>query len=188
MEDKRITELFLERKNNAVDELLNKYGKLFKNIALNVLNNELDAEECVNDACMEIWNAIPPSNPEYLMAFSCKIVRRVSINRLKHNLRQKRNSDDTLHISELLECIPTIDATTDYVDSSHLHTVINDFLRSVDEESRVLFVRRYFFLESVAFLAEKFDMSENAISVKLHRTRKKLLSRLKREGIYEQRK
>jgi len=185
MEDKRITEMFLQRKENAVDELLLKYGQLFKSIARNVLGNDEDAEECVNDSCMEIWNAIPPAVPERLMPFACKIVRRVSINRLRFNLRQKRNDDNTVFLSELSECIAVDDGIYEIIELKRLQCVLNQFLNEIDNESKALFVRRYFFFENISELSERFGMSENKISVKLHRIRKKLAVRLKEEGIYE---
>lgn len=185
MEDKKITEMFLQRKENAVELLLEKYGQLFKSLAYNVLGSLEDAEECVNDACLEIWNAIPPANPETLVAFSCKIVRRVAINRLRFNLRQKRNSDITFPIGELEECLCVSDETSKLVESDNLHSIINDFLRELDEESRALFVRRYFFFDGVSELSKRFRISENRISVRLHRLRKKLALRLNEEGIYE---
>ncbi len=185
MEDKKITEMFLQRKENAVELLLEKYGRLFKSLAYNVLGNDEDAEECVNDACLEIWNAIPPANPELLISFSCKIVRRVAINRLRFNLRQKRNSDMTFPLDEIGECVSVSDKVAEMIESDSLHEIINDFLRDLDEESRALFVRRYFFFDGVSELSKRFGMSENKISVRLHRLRKNLASKLNEEGIYE---
>ncbi len=185
MEDKKITEMFKERKEEAVGELILKYGKLFKSLARNVLGNDEDAEECVNDACMEIWNAIPPASPEHLMPFSCKIVRRVAINRLRFNLRQKRNADNTVLLSELSECISVEDGVSEIIESKRLQSVLNEFLCELDNESKALFVRRYFFFENISDLSKLFGMSENKISVRLHRIRKKLSNRLKEEGIYE---
>ena len=185
MEDKKITEMFLNREESAISELTKKYGRLFRNLAFNVVGNEEDAEECVNDSCMEIWNAIPPANPDILLAFACKIVRRVSINRLRFNIRQKRNCDMTVPIEELSECLSGTDEMEHLVNSTHFKEVINVFLHSLDEDSRNLFVKRYFFFESLESLAEHFGVSENKISVRLHRIRKKLALKLKEEGIYE---
>lgn len=185
MEDKKITEMFFNKEENAIKELLEKYGRLFKKLSFNILGNEEDAEECVNDSCLEIWNAIPPAYPDSLLAFACKIVRRVSINRLKYNLSQKRNSDLTFAFDELSECLSLPDVTAEFVDSQHLRNAINDFLHSLDEESKSLFVKRYFFFESISALSDYFHISENKVSVKLHRIRKKLSVKLKEEGIYE---
>lgn len=185
MEDKKITEMFFNREETAISELLEKYGRLFKNLSLNIVGNEEDAEECVNDACVELWGAIPPAKPEVLLSFACKIVRRVSINRLRFNLSQKRNTDKTLPLDDFSEFLSVSNSTDELVDSNHLHSVINDFLRSIDDESRALFVKRYFFFESVTVLSKHFGISENKISVRLHRIKKKLYLRLKEEGIYE---
>ena len=186
MEDKKITELFHNRAENAIDELMKKYGRLFKTLAMNILSNEEDAEECVNDACFEVWNAIPPANPDYLLSFSCKIVRRIAINRFRHNTRQKRNNDKTLPLEEFGEIFSNGDDMSKYVDSSHLHNVINDFLKNLDNESKAMFVRRYFFFESISDIAEVLGISENKISVRLYRIRKKLAEKLREEGVYEQ--
>ncbi len=185
MEDKKITEMIFNREDKAITLLLEKYGRLFKNLSLNIVGNNEDAEECVNDACLETWDAIPPAKPDILLSFVCKIVRRVSINRLKYNLREKRSSDKTIPIEELSECLCTSDVTAEYLESKHLRTVINDYLRSIDEDSRNLFVKRYFFFESVKALSEHFGVSENNISVKLYRIRKELSDRLKEEGYHE---
>ncbi len=185
MEDKKITEMFLNKDEKAVTLLLEKYGRLFKKIAFNIVGNEEDAEECVNDTCLEVWNAIPPTKPDILLSFSVKVLRRVSINRLRYNLREKRNSDLTIPIDELSECLSTSDVTAEFLESTHLRTIINDFLRSIDEESRNLFVKRYFFFESIKDLSEHFGISENKVSVRLHRVRNKLSLRLKEEGYYE---
>ncbi len=185
MEDVRITEMFHSRCENAVDELLKKYGRLLKSVAINVLRNEEDAEECVNDACLAIWNAIPPAKPESLMAFSCKIVRRTAINRLRFNTRQKRDADSTLPLGELEECISITDGVAEHINSEHLNRVLNDFVSHLSGGDKAIFVRRYFLLESVNEIAERFGISENRLSVKLHRLRKKLAVKLKEEGVYE---
>ena len=185
MEDKRITEMFFDKNENAIKELEKKYGQLLKTLARNVLGNTEDAEECVNDCLLEIWNSIPPNNPEYLMAYSCKIVRRIAINKLKYNLRQKRDVDKSFPIEEMSDYLAVSGEEEYFIESENLHGIINDFIKELDEESRALFVRRYFFFESVSSLSERFGISENKISVRLHRARKKLAEILKREGIYE---
>ena len=185
MEDKKITEMFMNKDETAIAKLLEKYGRLFKKLSMNIVGNEEDAEECVNDTCMEVWNAIPPANPDVLSAFACKILRRISINRLRYNLSEKRSSDKTVSLDELSEELCLKDSFDAYVDSEHLKSVINEFLRSLDDESRNLFVKRYFFFESVSSLAEHFGIRESKISVRLCRIKKKLFEKLKEEGIYE---
>ena len=185
MEDKRITEMFKSRDEKAIDQLSKKYGRLFKNLAFKVAGNDEDAEECVNDALLEVWNLIPPEEPSSLMAFTCKIVRRIAINKLKYNLRQKRNKDLTLSFEELSECVSGGGDALSHMEREHLRRVLGDFLRGLDEETRALFISRYFYFESVKDLSERFGKSENKLSVKLHRTRMKLAELLKKEGIYE---
>ncbi len=185
MEDSRITKLFKNRDEKAISELSKEYGRLMKNLALKVTGSDEDAEECVNDALLEIWNLIPPAEPSSLMAFSCKIVRRIAINKLKYNLRQKRSANVTLPFDELSECISCGDSVSNQIEKEHFRIVLNDFLRSLDEETRALFISRYFYLESIKDLSERFGTSENKLSVKLHRVRIKLAAALKKEGIYE---
>ena len=185
MEDKRITEMFMNKEEDAITMLIEKYGRLLKKLSLNILGNEEDAEECVNDACLEVWNSIPPSNPDVLSAYACKIVRRISINRLRYNLSQKRDSNKTVSMEELSEELYLNDDSERFVNSRHLQNVLNEFLRSLDDESRNLFVKRYFFFETVSSLSEHFGIRESKISVRLFRMKQKLLERLKEEGVYE---
>lgn len=185
MEDKKIAELFKLRDEKAVEELLKQYGKLFRNLAFKILNNSEDTEECINDTLLEVWNSIPPAEPSSIMAFSCKIVRRLAINKLKYNLRQKRNADVTLSLDELSQCISSEGDVLNQIEKERLHKILNDFLRELDEETRALFISRYFYFESIKELSERFGKSENKLSVKLYRTREKLAKLLKKEGIYE---
>lgn len=185
MEDKKIAELFKLRDEKAIEVLSNQYGRLLKKLAFKILNNSEDAEECINDTLLEVWNAIPPAEPTSILAFSCKIVRRIAINKLKYNLRQKRHADVTLSLDELSQCISSEGDVLSEIEKDHLHKVLNDFLRELDEETRALFISRYFYFESIKELSKRFGKSENKISVKLHRTREKLAKVLKKEGIYE---
>ena len=153
-----------------------------KTLARNVLGNDEDAEECVNDCLLEVWNSIPPNNPDYLRAYSCKIVRRRAINKLRYNLRQKRDCDKVYPLEELSGCIAVSGGQENFIESENFHGIINGFINSLDDETKALFVRRYFFFESVKSLSERFGISENKISVKLYRARNKLAEILKTEG------
>ena len=185
MEDKEIIDLLFARSENALIELSQKYSQLYKGVLGNMLCDSCDVEECANDVLLAVWNSIPPNDPLNLPAYICKIARRIGINRNKYHTREKRNASYTITLSELDDCIPNREASVSMdVDSEYIRTVLSDFLRTLDAETRILFVRRYIYLETVTSLAERFKMSENHISVKLFRARKKLKKMLEKEEIY----
>ena len=184
MDDNRIIELLFERAENALDEVSHKYSRLYKGIIRQVLSDECDIEECGNDVLLAIWNAIPPNRPTSFPSYICKIARRIGINRLKYNTRQKRNTDYIVMLSELDDCLPATIPIDDGDERSEIiRSVLSDFIRSVDPETEILFVRRYIYLETVADLAKRFELDENRVSVKLYRARKKLKKVLEKEGI-----
>ena len=184
MDDNRIIELLFERAENALDEVSHKYSRLYKGIIREVLSDECDVEECENDVLMAVWNTIPPNRPDSLSPYVCKIARRIGINRFKYNTRQKRNTGYIAMLSELDDCLPADEPIDDSNESSErIRSILSDFIRSLDPETEILFVRRYMYLESVTDLAKRFELDENRISVKLYRARKKLKKVLEKEGI-----
>lgn len=184
MDDSRIIELLFERAENALDEVSHKYSRLYKGIIREVLGDECDVEECGNDVLLAVWNTIPPNRPYSLPSYICKIARRIGINRFKYNTRQKRNTGYIVLLSELDDCLPADVTLDDYDERGELiHSVLSDFVRNLDPETEILFVRRYIYLESVADLAKRFELDENRISVKLYRARKKLKKVLEKEGV-----
>ncbi len=183
MDDNRIIELLFEREENALNEVAYKYSALYKRIIRGVLSDEYDIDECANDVLLAVWNSIPPNRPHSLCAYICKIARRIGIDRLRYNTGKKRNSAYTVILSELDDCLPAEDFSCDSGDGELIGKVISEFLEELDPETEILFVRRYMYLESVAELAVRFKISENRISVKLYRARKKLKKMLEKEGI-----
>lgn len=184
MDDKRIIELLFERRQAALDEVSDKYSRLYKGIIREILSDECDIDECANDVLLALWNTIPPNRPNSLSAYICRIARNIGINRLKYNTRQKRSSGYVLTLSELNDCLPEEALADDSGDiNGIIRPLLSDFLRELDPETEILFVRRYIYLESVANLAKRFEMDENRISVKLYRARKKLKKILEKEGI-----
>lgn len=184
MDDNKIIDLLFERSENALLEVSRKYSRLYKGIIGEVLTDKCDIEECENDLLLAIWNSIPPNRPNSLPSYICKTARHIGINRFKFNTRQKRNSGYTVMLSELEDCLPIAESTVDIgEDSETIRAVLSDFIRGLDPETEILFVRRYIYLESVKDLASRFDIDENHISVKLYRARKKLKKLLKKEGI-----
>lgn len=184
MEDGKIIELLFDRAENALDEVSGKYSRLYKKIIREVVNDECDIDECANDVLLAVWNTIPPNRPDSLSAYICKIARRIGINRLRYNTRQKRNTGYLVMLSELEDCLPAEEPTDDNDEySENIRSVLSDFIRNLDPETGIMFVRRYMYLESVAELARRFEVDENRVSVKLYRARKKLKKVLEKEGI-----
>ena len=182
MEDTAIIRLFQERSQQAIAELSQKYGKLCQSLSRRILNNEEDAKECVNDTWLGVWNSIPPQTPNPLVSYVCRITRNLSVKRLRHNLAAKRNSYYDVSLAELEECIPAAQEQEPW-EEQEVTKVLERFLRELDTGSRVMFVKRYWYAESVAQIAETFGMKENSVSVKLMRLRKKLRKKLEKEGV-----
>lgn len=180
MNDKSIIELFRTRNEQAIAELKQKYDRLCYSIAGNILSQREDIEECINSAYYDIWNNIPPDAPDDLKTYLCRIVKNKAIDRLKYNSAMKRNSQFSVSLDELAECIP--DRRDDHVSAKQLAAAISRFLRTQDERHRNIFVRRYWYGDSLAKIAEYFGMNEKTIATYLFRTRKKLKEFLKKEG------
>lgn len=183
MEDSQIIALFFERSEQAIDHMSDKYGKKCMKLAGNILNNRQDAEECVNDSYFAVWNTIPPKKPDSLSAYLCRIVRNISIKKYHGNTAVKRNSYYDVALDELAECIPAAETVEEEVAVKELADAINRILKKLKKENRIIFVRRYWFSNSVSEIAEMFQTNEHNISVRLSRTRKMLKKYLEKEGI-----
>ena len=181
MEDKEIVERYISRNEKALQMTSEKYGALCHKIALNIIGNEEDAKECVNDAYLAVWNRIPPENPRSLMAFLSKIVRNISLDRLDYNRAACRNSNATVVLDEVSDFLP--DQTKD---SSDLKDAIHLFLTKQTKSARCVFVRRYFYCDSIAEIALRYGMTESAVKSLLHRVRRRLAEFLKKGGFYDE--
>ena len=173
MDDKQIIRLFFERSEQAITELPQKYGDLCMKIARSILNDHQDAEECVNDAYLGAWNSIPPQSPDPLRAYICRIVRNRSLKKLRTNSAIKRGSQFEVSLSELEDCIPD-NSVDEQLSISELSAQINAFLAVLPKDDRLMFVKRYWFSESISELADAFGITENNVSVRLSRIRGKL--------------
>ncbi len=178
-EDGEIIRLFLSRTENAIKYMAEKYGRLAYSISYNILHSREDAEECVNDALLGVWNSIPPKNPSSLSAYFCSLVRNISFNRFDYNHAEKRNSDMNVILDELEGVL----ASNDEYDDGEITRVINEFLAEQNERDRVTFVRRYYFSDSVTDIAAAFGESKGAVAMRLSRTRAKLKKKLEKEGV-----
>ena len=178
MDDRQIIALFYERSEQAIAELSKKYGDLCFKIAINILNNPQDAEECVNDAFLGAWNSIPPQNPDPLRAYLCRIVRNLASKKLRTNTALKRGSQLEVSLAELENCIPD-NSFDEQLSAKELTAHLNAFLSTLHRDDRVLFLKRYWFSEPLSEIAATFGITEHNASVRLGRIRKKLHQYLK---------
>ena len=174
MNDEKIIELFFARSEQAIQELDIKYGQICRNFSYNIVNNRQDAEECVNDAYLGAWNAIPPTRPKPLLSYIVKIVRNISLKTYWHKEALKRNSNYTLALQEIEGCIADKKTMDDEIEARELARMIEDFLDTLTQENRVIFMRRYWFADSYKDIAEFVGLSEKNISVRLTRIREKM--------------
>ena len=182
MEDSRIIELFWQRNENAISETAAKYGNYCFHIALNILNDEQDSQECVNDTYLHAWEAIPPRRPSRLKIFLGKITRNLSLNLYEKKTAQKRGGGQMeLILDELLECIPS--DCREFADDYAVSEIINDFLESLPMQNRKIFVKRYWYADSIKEIAKSLGCSESKVTVTLFRMREKLREALRKEGI-----
>ena len=185
LKDHEIIGLFFERSEQAITELVIKYGSAVKNVAWNILNNPQDVEECTNDTYLQVWNRIPPTRPDFLGAFVCRIARNICLKRYHSNTAQKRNSYYDVALQELEETIPALSTVeTDY-DAKELSRYLNQFLRKISRDDRYLFLRRYWYGDSISEIAQQLDIPPHTASVRLFRLRQKLQDYLQKEGMIE---
>jgi len=182
LEDRKIVELFWERKEEAISEAARKYGKYCHSVAYNILRSEQDAEECVNDTYARAWNAMPPHKPQRLSAFLGRITRNVALNRYEYERAQKRRSGIELVYDEIAEIVP--DASESVADEVALTEAINSYLASLPKRTRMIFVRRYWYLSQISEIAEDMGLSESNVKAILLRARARLKAHLEKEGIY----
>lgn len=182
MNDHEIIELYFSRDEEAIKQTDLKYGRLCRQISYNILNNQEDAEECVHDAYIGVWNAIPPTRPNHLLSFICKITRNQSLKRLESMTRQKRSQGILVSLDELAEILPD-ESVADGASDEEIGKLISDFLRSEKEDVRNVFIRKYFFFDSIGEIAKRYDFTESKVKNMLYRTRMKLKDFLIRQGI-----
>ncbi len=175
--DEAVIALYLARDERAIAETKRRYGGVCMQVSMQILDSRPDAEECVSDTWIKAWNTIPPTRPQSLCAYVCRIVRNLSINRLREMMAKKRCRDMTISLDELAACIP---APTD--DDGALIGYINRFLGSESALDRRLFVGRYWYGQSVTDLAAEWKLTTGAVSMRLHKTRERLRVYLTERG------
>lgn len=183
LDDNRIVELYLLRDETAIKQTTEKYGSRLRSLAYGIVNDQQTAEECENDTYMKAWNAIPPHEPRsYLYAFLARIARHISLNCCRDRSRLKRSTFICELSAELEQCIPAPDDIECRIDDMVLSDAINGFLSKLDEGKRNIFVRRYWYLDSVAAISKRFALSESKVKTELYRCRNQLREHLEKEG------
>ncbi len=182
MLDEEIIELLFQRSEQALKELELKYGKICMQTSYNILGNRSDAEECVNDGYLGVWNAIPPTRPDPLITYVLRIIRNISLNRYHKNQAQKRNSSYDLAVEELADFIAAPESIESILEAKELVSTIESFLDSLSTRDRVIFVRRYWFFDDYGQIAGRTGITEKNVSVRLTRLRKQLKDYLEERG------
>lgn len=185
MEDKKILELLWNRIERALDALAKKFGKRLMHTALNILGDPLDAEEAVNDTYLALWNAIPPEHPDPLAGYVHRTGRNVALKKYRYLNAQKRSTQYTLSLEELSDILPS-PSMEELLDARELGRAIDCFLDTLSKENRILFLRRYWFGDSIQHLAKAAALSENTLSVRLSRIRTRLKDYLCKEGLLDE--
>lgn len=179
MNDAQIIRLYWDRNETAITETKNKYGSYCFSIAYNILSDREDSEECLNDTWLKTWNNIPPKRPSHLRLFLARIIRNTAFDKFRSNTAIKRkNSEVSIILEELNDCIPASDNIEDYITAKDLQDTMNRFLRSLPRRDCDIFLRRYFYGDSVKHIALEYNMTESNISTLLFRIRKKLKAHL----------
>ena len=182
MDDNKIIALYWQRNQAAISESQNKYGGFCSRIAFHILGDPMDTEECVWDTWQKSWETIPPVHPDSLSAFFGRIVRNLSLSRYRKNKAQKRFAPMDQLLSELEDCIPAPRDTEHMAEAAELAALINRWLETLDQQERILFVRRYWYGEPLSALAKSRGMTPNALSQKMFRLRQRLKTALEKAG------
>ena len=182
LDDSKIIDLFFERSEQAITELSEKYTEICHRIAFNILGNEADAQECVNDTFLGIWNRIPPEKPQILSAYVYKVVRNLALKKHRFNSAKKRSSFYDISLDEIADCLPSSFNAEVEINATVLSEEINLFLATLNKNNRIIFLKRYWFGEDISAIAQAMNTTSHNITVKLSRTRNALKKHLKEKG------
>ena len=182
MDDSKIIELFFARNEDAIKHTDDTYGRRLFHLADNIVHNDQDAEESVNDTYMKAWDTIPPQRPEHFFAYIAKICRNFALKRIDWQKAKKRNAEVVTLTQEMENCIP--DTYRDMeADERELGRILDAFLRTLTPENQMVFLRRYWYVDTIAEIAARYGISESAVQMRLNRTRAKLCTDLEKEGV-----
>ena len=183
MKDQEIIRLFFERSEQAITQLTVRYGTAVRNTVAYILRDPQDAEECINDTYLQVWNSIPPQHPTHLGSFTCRIARNVALNRHHFNTAAKRSGGYDAVLDELAESIPAPATVESACEARELAESINRFLAALSPDDRIMFIQRYWLGAAVTQIALEMGLTQPAVSVRLFRIRKRLKNYLRKEGI-----
>lgn len=181
MEDHEIIALYFARSERAIAETARKFGAYCRTIAWNILASRRDAEECENDTWLAAWNSMPPQRPARLAPYLGRITRNLALDRYDHLHAAKRGGAALLE--ELDDCLPAPGSVSDALDAAETARLITAFLRGQSEQTRRIFLRRYWYGDSTRAIARRFALSEGQVRVALHRARQRLKTYLEHEGV-----
>ncbi|MBO7424946.1 MAG: sigma-70 family RNA polymerase sigma factor [Clostridiales bacterium] len=185
MKDEQIIELFFSRSEQAIEETTLKYGRLAKSVSFRIVRNEEDADECVSDTYLALWNTIPPQKPDPFIAYICKLVRNISLKKYRFNTAEKRNGLYDVSLNELEECLKGRSDVQKELEAGEAERLINTFLGTLKQIDRVIFIKRFWFNMSIDEISDETGCTKNYINVHLHRTKERLKDHLIKEGYYE---
>lgn len=183
MEDNKIIELYWRRDEEAIRETAAKYGRLCGAVARSILASREDVEECVSDTWLSVWRSIPEDRPVFFGAYVSRITRNIALNRLRYLTADKRNADAVCSLEELGECVSGRESPESEAEARRIEALISEFLRSQEEYKRVIFIRRYWYFDSLQRISDKTGFSQGKIKSILFRTRQKLREFLESEGV-----
>ena len=184
MEDQKIIDLFFSRSETALEAVKTKYGARAQQLAGNLLRNGQDAEECVSDALLTLWERIPPERPQHLWAYFSRVLRNICCSRLDHLCAVKRDRGMEICLSELDDCFADSSDPQGRMESKEISRIINAFLDGLDHTGRQIFVRRYFYFDSCADIAKRVGLTRGAVNTRLSRLRQDLKKLLEREDVF----
>ena len=184
MEDHKIIDLYFIRDERAISETNKKYGPYCHTIAYRILQNLQDTEECISDTWLQAWNAVPPQKPHVLRQFLAKITRNLSLDRWRFSQAKKRGEGPVaVALEELGECIAQDGDPVTVLEMKELKSAIRHFLHTLPERDRGIFLRRYFYWEDYAVIAQHYVLKQANVRLILSRTRQKLKDFLQKEGL-----
>ncbi len=185
MEDIRIIEMYWRRDESAIEATRTRYGAFCRSIAMQILQNGEDAAECENDTYLRVWDSIPPDRPQRLSAYLGAITRRLALDRWRQSRAHKRGGGQVaLSLEELGDCIPARDGVAQAVEETETAAIISDFLRSLPRIECDVFLRRYWYFDSVEQIARRYGFTKSKVKMTLKRTRDTLRAVLEKEGIF----
>lgn len=182
MEDSKIIEMLLARNEDGIKHMDDTYGRRLFVLADNIVRNSQDAEESVSDTYMKAWNTIPPKRPVHLFAYLAKICRNFALKKLDWKAAAKRNADIVSLTEEIENCIPDASRERE-MEARELGELLDAFLRSLSDENQMVFLRRYWHMDTIEEIAVRYGISQSAVQMRLIRTRSKLATYLAKEGI-----